>query len=73
MLKSSDGGSTWTAHGAISLPNTWLVEPAVEVGSKGQLLMLFRTAAGEGQAGWCRGVDGWSRQTSKFRLSWSMR
>jgi hypothetical protein len=48
VLKSADGGATWTSHGEISLPSTWLIEPSIEVGSKGQLLIFFRTAAGRG-------------------------
>jgi hypothetical protein len=49
VLISRDKGATWKASGDIEDTRTWLVNPTIEEGSKGQLIMLFRSAAGEGQ------------------------
>lgn len=47
VLISRDKGATWKASGDIEDARTWLVNPTIEEGSKGQLIMLFRSAAGE--------------------------
>ncbi|PSC75556.1 BNR Asp-box repeat [Micractinium conductrix] len=47
VLVSSDRGATWTARGEIEDAKSWLVNPTLEEGTKGQLVMLFRTAAGK--------------------------
>lgn len=52
VLVSSDRGATWTARGEIEDAKSWLVNPTLEEGTKGQLVMLFRTAAGGDERGW---------------------
>jgi hypothetical protein len=46
VLISRDNGATWKAGGDVEDARTWLVNPTLEEGSKGQLIMLFRTATG---------------------------
>lgn len=47
VLISRDSGATWKASGDIEDARTWLVNPTLEEGSKGQLIMMFRTSTGE--------------------------
>jgi len=54
VLVSRDKGTTWEAKGEIEDAKTWLVNPTIEEGSKGQLIMLFRTSAGAGLGGAAR-------------------
>ncbi len=51
VLASTDGGASWAVRGEVEDAKTWLVNPVLEEGSKGQLVMLFRTAAGGCAAG----------------------
>jgi hypothetical protein len=46
VLISRDAGATWKASGDIEDARTWLVNPVIEEGSKGQLIMMFRSATG---------------------------
>lgn len=46
VLISRDSGATWKASGDIEDARTWLVNPTLEEGSKGQLIMMFRTSTG---------------------------
>lgn len=47
LLVSADKGLTWKkAGGEVTDAKTWLIDPAVEEGSKKQLILLFRTATG---------------------------
>ncbi|PRW44584.1 BNR Asp-box repeat [Chlorella sorokiniana] len=47
LLVSKDSGATWKVVGDVEDAKTWLVNPVLEQGSKGQLIMMFRTAAGK--------------------------
>jgi predicted neuraminidase len=44
VLVSRDSGASWTPAGDIEDAKTWLVNPTLEQGSKGQLIALFRTS-----------------------------
>ena len=46
VLRSGDGGRTWTTHGRIAVPHTPLIEGTVAQRGDGSLLMLFRSQAG---------------------------
>ena len=62
VLISSDQGAHWKVGGFVSDPKTWLIDAAVEEGSKKQLVLFFRSAAGrvytasstDGGASWSR-------------------
>ena len=47
VLVSRDSGASWTPAGDIEDAKTWLVNPTLEQGSKGQLIALFRTSTGK--------------------------
>lgn len=47
VLISKDKGATWTVGGEVEDAKTWLVNPVLEEGTKGQLIMMFRTSAGK--------------------------
>lgn len=47
VLVSDDFGASWELPGQVEDEKTWLIEPTILETSKGQLLMLFRTAAGK--------------------------
>ncbi|KAI3428719.1 hypothetical protein D9Q98_007543 [Chlorella vulgaris] len=65
VLISRDAGATWKASGDIEDARTWLVNPVIEEGSKGQLIMMFRSATGKTYLSTSgdRGVT-WSRPTT---------
>jgi hypothetical protein len=47
VVISEDQGATWTAHGNIVHPSTWLIENAVaELSTPRKLIMIFRTRIG---------------------------
>ena len=46
VLISDDNGQSWTPHGVITLPTTWLIENAVASLGDDRLLMVFRSRAG---------------------------
>lgn len=47
VLASKDRGLTWEVRGEIEDAKTWLVNPTLEEGTKGQLVMMFRTSTGK--------------------------
>mmetsp|Transcript_23312 Transcript_23312/g.64700 ORF Transcript_23312/g.64700 Transcript_23312/m.64700 type:complete len:511 (+) Transcript_23312:151-1683(+) len=46
VLRSTDQGKTWKAHGSIMLPHTHLIEGSLTELKNGTVLMVFRTSAG---------------------------
>lgn len=60
VLASTDQGTSWAVRGEVEDAKTWLVNPVLEEGSKGQLIMLCRTAAGARRRGAAPPVAGLS-------------
>ncbi|KAL4445290.1 hypothetical protein ABPG77_011115 [Micractinium sp. CCAP 211/92] len=67
VLASTDRGASWAVRGEVEDAKTWLVNPVLEEGSKGQLVMLFRTAAGKTYVSSSSDSGRtWSRPTSTY-------
>lgn len=47
VLVSKDNGASWKVQGHLEDAKTWLIQPTIDVTSKKELLMLFRTLWGK--------------------------
>jgi BNR repeat-like domain len=47
VLVSKDNGASWKVQGHLEDSKTWLIQPTIDVTSKGELVMLFRTSMGK--------------------------
>ena len=47
VLISKDNGVSWKLQGHLEDAKTWLIQPTIDITSKGELVMLFRTSLGK--------------------------